>query len=424
MSIPKHTIASVIKDFARIFWIREFNAARRTGIYGEKKDDEVLRTALATSSDCWWKETGGQVTADTVDAIWKVNGKDVKIKDLIPEEMERRQSQWNMYKTIAEAEPNRASELLVFEQGFVDEKGKLKIPDTIGVTCNRRAKQFLLAMIQRNNIVPEKGQPKLTLDWTVPVRFGDWSDELTRITEQNRENWGKFRGNLASSPLDGLLSARDMLMLGATQARLRETFGDSLGVKYYHIIMLSKRFPSVKIVERLSLDAGLKEYIPLASVQYPILQDMAQRTTPEETEAYNKKKSGKDGFPKPVLSLGEVELYFSDVKKSATGDSVKMADKNVVGEMVKVYHDHPFISLAAKRIHGNNAADTAKLKEVAEATAEISRNIMLLNEQGDLPAIEKIAEHFAKLKKGKQRNEAEKAAFKALGLTFEEANGK
>lgn len=409
MASKRPEVNSIIVPFAKVMWNKAFNRARPTGNYGDANQRKALVGQLAR--EAWWKGPNGLVEADTLSSTWKVDGNPLPLSTLVEQEMERRNEQWKFLKMQAENDTSKANDLKIFEEIYVH-NGKLIRPEYLGVTGNRRGSAFLEAMIVRSTLKADDGNTPLPRDYDIPLRIDDFSDQERRLDEQVKENVGKTQANLATSSLDMLLIAREMLSLGSTQGKLRTRFGDSQGVKMYYMCIMDRKYPDLKIINRCQLPADDPTWIPLQSVKYPVLQDMAQRFDAASTDEHNKKLAKKNEGPKPVLTREEVADYFADVRKNPDGGSIKMLDKNAVLSISQV-HANPFVQLAAKRVYTNAEDDANKLKK-AEVFGPACENLIILEGQGDLPFAEKILDGLVKLGKGKVRDNAEAAILEIL----------
>lgn len=419
MTTKKHETHSINVRFARIAWFRDLNKARPSGYYGSDKELESLRRGLAEEG--WWPDVNGVIEAEAI------SPERVKIA------LEERQRQWDNLKIESQSNADRLIDLKVYEELFV-ENGKLVKPEYIGITGNRRASQFYLAMVLRRRMIMERGkmapeekaqaEKELSLEPVLPdtigVIVGDYSDPQVRLEAQVRENEGKRKYFLGSSPLDQLLFARELLSMGSNQSRLRRVFTSAtLGVKYYFICLLDARFPNVKIIDRCKLPPVDSEgkptpgYIHIPSVRQEDLQSMGQRLSAEETDAYNRKLLAKGLPARPPVTEQEVMDYFADPKTAQTNGTqqAKVMDRNAIKGIGDV-HPNPLVAETAKAVYSNNGDPLKKFIAIADAC----KALLTLEEQGDYPFAEKLLIALAKAAKGKERNELEAKLMKAAGI--------
>lgn len=421
--MAKAPVHSIIVRFRDLAWFPELNLARQSGDYGKERDREMLREKLA--SENWWKNVNGTVECDEISQKWCEGRKAEAVK--------QRHSQWEFYKVTAQQNPGEKWKLDVFEAIFVEES-KIVSPKYIGITGNRRASEFFEAQLLRARMVdddeftdeaktiknPNFGKP-LPFDDTVPATVKDYSDPLFRLEEQAKENLGKNQCFFAGTPVDHLLIAKEMLGMGANQNKIRTAFGATAGVKFHGICVLNVRYPKLAIIERMKLTPGNaaskemefpKMWINIAKIKHTQMQDFTQRFDVRSTEEYNNKNSTKQGFPKPVLSEKEVELYFANPDSVEKLRDPKMMDKNAIASISNV-NDNPISRLTAKAIHDNNPESLKSLAKIATAC----NYLLTLENDGDNGDVDRLLASLTAIAHGDARNAAFKACFKALGLT-------
>jgi len=433
---------SILERFGNLMSSPLLNAARPTGFYGEASDLKTLRGTLAERG--WLKDTNGTINADRVSNTWDIDtdtvntfaaigvkvDKRLPLKQLAELEVIRRQGVWERLKVEKAEDPGppdkpsvSAIKLLVFEKLFV-EKGKVITPTLMTVTGNRRSSVFFDSCVERYSlIVPigekcpdgSEGDGKKTygiegVDPTLPVVIDDYSGNRFRLEAQLRENEMKKKGFLPGSQVDQLLATIKMMEYGASQSRIRETFGSpTIGVKLYYMNVLDKRYKNLRIVERCKLKQENPDSIPLSMVQHQTLQGMAQRFDKASTDEYNAKKSTKGG-PYPVLTEAEVARYFSTGIRDKKTEGVKMMDKGSI-ETLKASNSNPIIRKVAEAIHNNDTKDFEQLIRMSDGCDAL----MLLESEGDYPFAEKVLKAIAVAQKGEERNALEKKIAKVIG---------
>lgn len=405
-------IHSFIVQFAEVMWVAMLNAARQSGGMGTDAELKGLDKNLSVGG--WWKSAVGTIVADEVKNSWVINGKETPLSDYVKAEMEIRERKWQYYKDVAASEPNRAVELLTYQEIFCH-NGKLITPKYIGLTCNRRASRFLGAMILRKALQDENGKP-LEMDYTVPISVSNWSNEGMRIAEQVHENVGVNQAKKNMSVLDMLFAARNLIGLGANQNKIRTLFGEGQGIKLYHTILLAAKFPGLRILERAKLEPGQPGYYPLASVKFPVLQGFAQRLDEKSLAEYNAKAAKQNKAPVGLVSEEEVAAYFQEVTKDPTGNEDDRAlDKNGIANIATV-NPNPFAKITANRIRNTkDQAAEAKLTRIG-VMAPACECLIVLDDQNDYVKVEPILDAIVKLPAGKQRDKALKAIAGILNI--------
>ncbi len=438
---------SIIARFAETMSSPLLNAARPTGNYGDEGQLKTLTETLAERA--WLKDTNGAINADRVISSWDIDNetiaqfqaqgvtveKRLPLKQLADLEMIRRQGVWDTYKVAKNSDPgtpdkpsHAAIVLQVWEKMYL-EKGKIIAPKYLVVTGNRRSSVFFDAMVKRFSlIVPvgedcpdgSKGDGKKTygiagIDDTLPVVIDDYSGNKFRLEAQLRENEMKKKGFLPGSPIDQYRSAIKMMEYGASQSRLRETFGSpTIGVKLYYMRVLDMRYKNLHITERVQLKPENPDSIPLNMVSHNILQGMGQRFDQESTNEYNGKKTTKGG-PFPVLTEREVDNYFRVEMKKGRVVS-KIMDKTAI-ETIKSTSSNPVIRTVAEAIYNNETKTFEPLLRMSEGFDAL----ILLEAEGDYPNVEKVIKTLAVTPKGPQRTALENKLLAVIAPVPEKA---
>ena len=415
---------AILVRFAQLFSVPILNAARPTGDYGTDGQKKALRGDLAR--DCWLKDNVGVVNVDKVSNTWDIDAETVsmfaaqgikvdsklKLSQMADLEMERREAAWASLKSEAQTGGTKEKlRLTVWEKLYV-EAGKIIKPLYIFLTGNRRASEFFNAMVERVDLTNEEtGKPfgLASIDDTVPVIYEDYSGKEYRLKIQVRENAFKKRDFLPESAIDQLIITSRKMNYGASQSAIRDTFtSPTLGVKYYYLILLDRKFPEVGIYERCQLKPDNDRCIPLAAVRHDVLQGMGQRFTAESTKEYNAKPSTKQEMP--VLTQKEVEEYFSTgIKKGAGGGGVKIMDKTNI-QNLSLQNANPIVRAAAEAIHANETKGLEPMIAIAPAC----NYLLVLKRDDDYPNAERLLKALAETPKGKQRNDLEAKLLKVI----------
>ncbi len=107
-------------------------------------------------------------------------------------------------------------------------------------------------------------------------------------------------------PTEILLLVEAMLRNGRTLGQVRESVGDTMGVKCHAIVMLSQAFPGVEFVRRMTADALASDYLHFSDFSLPDLDRLRRRLSNTTLEELNKKVVA-NGWPAQTI-LGEAEF--------------------------------------------------------------------------------------------------------------------
>ncbi len=334
--------AQVVK-VSDVFHHPEFNVARLSGdsvTEGKKKE----------------------LTAALVREGWRMNGDGVLEVVKISKDWETRavhdlNAAWEDYKAKAEKDSNELPRLKVFEANRIS-KGKIITPKYMGVSGNCRNAVLLDANVARYTTKPEP----LPLITEYPVIIREFENERERAIAQMLENMGKLEGFSKPSEKDQLRCAQFILAQGGTQSDLRRAFTDTTGQKLYGILTLDKRFPTVKVVERIQKDPADKEFIRYGGIKGSDLPRLVMRSDPKALAEHNRKMetAGNDQV-KPLDAAG-LENFLSVPK---TNDPKIMKKDNIV-EM-QTQNPNRLVQAVAGAIVNNNIDTLAKF--IAHAPA-------------------------------------------------------
>lgn len=317
---------SQIVPVASVAWFKDTNRARPTGDYGKL---DQLRNSMVERG--WLMDDNGTL---------KVEVMPDPLKDRAEKE---RKDRWDTLKAAASADSNKLVDLKTFEEIYTDGKGKLLPVEYLGISGNRRSEVFFPAMVER-----KKENQDLTKE--IPVIVCTFTNAVDRLKAQIDENEMKALGFMDMTDVDRLLSAKELVELGATQADLRRAFKDGTGQKLWGVITLDKRFPALGIISRMRKGPEEEGFIRLSSVKFSDLPTLVLRTDPKALAEKNQqlKTGGKEEI-KPAVEA-DIEAYFSGPKPEGNKDKI-MKRENI--EQMGESSVKP-LALVAKAIIGNN----------------------------------------------------------------------
>lgn len=107
-----------------------------------------------------------------------------------------------------------------------------------------------------------------------------------------------------SKAIEQLREASTMYDSGATEAKLRKTFGNGIGIKLYWICFFNERYPDCALISRL-----LGKQIDFTRIKYPELQAFSQRLSRAALPAYNEKLAKANRAPVELLSVNEFKSW-------------------------------------------------------------------------------------------------------------------
>lgn len=295
------TLSELVK-LHRVVWFKDWNAARPSGDYG-KLDD--LRKSFEIHG---WMQTGD----GTVDVE--------KLPEHLKERaVKERQEWWDTLKGEAKTGGQDATTALAtFEEIYV-EKGKLLPIDLIGDTGNRRSQAFFAAMVERK-------KNKLPVSTEIPVVIKVFEDDLARLEAQILENEGKNIGFMEMSPSDKLRAAKKAVEFGASQSRLRQTFKDGTGQKLWATLLLDKRFPELRLFERMCKHPDDEEYIKFGGQSTGDLNALVLRTDPKELAEKNAKLQTQGRGTLAPADQAEIERFFGTAKSTRNEKKIMVRD--------------------------------------------------------------------------------------------------
>ncbi len=283
---------SKIVNFAEIAFIAKLKPSYREG---NEFEDHTLNNSLR--DNCWVKDANGIIEVHEGDHLI-IDGKKVKTKALVKTELSRRQECWELLKKQTRFDPTTQRYQAIWESIFT-ENGKLIAPTMFAIGGFRRANVFADAMYRRRD----------DLDFTVPVLVDDWSIEIERIERQAVMTTWAIMFPVRSSPVSDYLLAERLLIAGSNQAKLRDVFGATNGVKYFWLNCLNKKYPDLKINVRIA-----NGELFLSKIKHSPLQSMGQRFTQDETNTFNASMwARRSGISLPVLTQKEVADYLANL---------------------------------------------------------------------------------------------------------------
>lgn len=277
---------SIIIHVGSVIWFKDLNRARPNGHYGDNKE---LLTSMTTRG--WVCDEDGTIKAE-------------KISDSLRERAIKELTElWESYKSLAKTDSTKLVDLNVFEEVHV-ENGKIRVPEFVGVTGNRRDSVFLQAMIARR-----KENLPITVD--VPVIIRHYNSPLERLIDQVGENELKSLGFNPTTDVDKLIAAKEAVEMGAIQSDLRKVFKDGTGQKLWGVIRLNALYPELRIIERMRLKTDDPAYIKLAGVPTKDLPTLVLRSEPSELAAKNNSLALAGKAQLTAATQDEVAAFFA-----------------------------------------------------------------------------------------------------------------
>lgn len=324
---------SVLVLFGQIIWFKERNAARPSGDYGKTDDLKVS-----------FVERGWLLNGDgTID----VENAEQRLQEL---GMKRRTEEWEALKAASKTDSSRVIELDVFETLYCEEskggKKTLMPVKYVGVSGNRRSSVFFSSMVERR-------RQNLEIQTQVPVTVKAYEDDAARLADQIMENSQKDTGFLPPSAVDNLLAARSLIELGKNQNELRRVFKDGVGQKLYGILVLDKRFPGIKIVERMCRKPEEDGFIRIQSVKFSDLPDLVLRSDPKALADKNAKRVTQGEEPIKPAAESDIAEYFNKVGKAPATNDPKVMKKETIKGLSDNFPANP-VRAAFKAVMDNN----------------------------------------------------------------------
>jgi hypothetical protein len=313
-----------------VFHHPEFNVARLSG-------DSV--------TDSKRKELTGALIREG----WRMNGDGVlEVVKISKEWLEKAVSEltktWEELKAKAEKDGNELPRLHCFEANRVN-KNKIIAPKFMGVSGNCRNAVLLDANIARYTAKPES----LPLITEYPVIVREFENERERAIAQMLENMGKLEGFSKPSEKDQLKCAQFILAQGGTQSDLRRAFTDTTGQKLYGILTLDKRFPEVKLVERIQRDPADPAFIRYGGIKGSDLPRLVMRSDEKALAEHNRKQETAGNEQVKPLDRAGLENFLSVPK---TNDPKIMKKDNIL-EM-QTQNPNRLVQAVAAAIINNN----------------------------------------------------------------------
>lgn len=321
--------AQIVK-VSDVFHHPEFNVARLSGdsvTDGKKKD---LTGALIREG---WRMNG-----DGVLEVVKIS------KDWAARAEADLTAQWEAFKTKADKDSNELPTLKVFEAIRVH-KGKIIVPKYMGVSGNCRNAVLLAANVARYTMKPEA----LPIITEYPVIVREFENEKERAIAQMLENMGKLEGFSKPSEKDQLKCAQFILEQGGTQSDLRRAFTDTTGQKLFGILTLNKRFPAVKLVERIMKDPADPQFIRYGGIKGSDLPRLVTRSDTKALAELNAKNETAGNEQVKPLDQAGLENFLG---KPKTNEPKIMAKDNIAA--LQTQNSNCIVKAVAGAIINNN----------------------------------------------------------------------
>lgn len=396
------TLGAIVR-FALIGFLKKLNVAREDGDYG--KTDDLINTFTRDG----WRKTGD----GTIDVELFEETKAGDPQELIAEILTERETKWQALKDAVATDSSKTIELKVFEDIFVSKNGKLITPEYLGVSGNRRSTVFFDAMVARR-----KAQPPMAIVDEVPIFVKTFDTLAARLECQIGENELKKEGFLPMSDSNRLRSAKRLVELGGTQDMLRRCYSSSIGQKMYWIIELNRRFPAVKIFDRMLLKADQPDWIKISAVRGADLPELGLRTDPEKLDERNKKLKIQGKAPIAPANEADIREYFGNAK-SSTSNKDKILEREKI-EVLSKNFPLDVSRMMAEVVMQNDTTALEKLRDEANAYNALTRLI----EQGEYPEMENLLLGLVRVGKGEQRDNLFKQIEKMLPKPVVTTTGK
>lgn len=296
------------------------------------------------------------LTASMVREGWRQNGDGVLEVTKITKEWAERAAadytkRWEDLKAQVEKDSKQfGPRLHVFEHNHV-KKGKILVPDYMGVSGNCRAQCIDDANVARFTAVPTEESPEpLSLIDTIPVMIREFANEKERAIAQMLENTGKLEGFSKPSEKDMLKCAAFILEQGGIQTDIRRAFGDTTGQKVFGILTLNKRFPGVKLLERIiSRDPTDPTFIRYSSIKGADLPTLVLRSDSKALDEKNRKERTAGRGDLLPLDQAGLEDFLGTPK---TNDPKIMKKENI--QSLKDNNSNTIVKAVASSIMSNN----------------------------------------------------------------------
>ncbi len=332
-----------IMPVGEIFHHKEFNIARLSGDYGT--ESEVAKIQASIVSKAWLMNGDGVIEVVKITEDWKNRA----IAYLT--------AAWEDLKKRVETDKKLLPALHVFEQNRVA-KGKIIVPKYMGVSGNRR-----FSVLDAANASRYSAEPSLPIVTEVPVIVQTFENEKERMIAQCLENMGKLEGFTKMSEKDMLRAAQMILAKGGIQDDLRRAFTATTGQKLYGILTLDKRFPSVRLLERLiNTDATANDHLRYGPIPGSKLPNLVLRSDPTALAKENAKLKTAGKGQLEALTAESLEEFLGTKKVNEP----KIMDKKNIAALEQ-QNPNVVVQRVAKSITAN---DTDPLnKYIAHAVA-------------------------------------------------------
>lgn len=340
MSTQVHAQVIQVSD---VYHHPEFNVARLSGDYGSEAELAKIQASIVREG---WRMNGdGVIEVVKITEDWKNRA----VKDLT--------ERYEALKTKASGDKKYLPSLHVFEVNRVS-KGKIIVPKYMGVSGNRR-----FSVLDAANAARYSAEPSLPEVTEIPAIIQVFENEKERMIAQCLENMGKLEGFAKMSEKDMLRAGQLILAKGGIQDDLRRAFTATTGQKLYGILTLDKRFPTVRLVERLiNTDATAPDHLRYGPIPGPKLPNLVLRSNPTELAKENAKLKTAGKGQLEALTAESLEEFLGTKKVNEP----KIMDKKNIAALAD-QNPNTIVQRVAKAITANDSDPLNKY--IAHATA-------------------------------------------------------
>lgn len=211
-------------------------------------------------------------------------------------------------------------------------------------------------------------------DFQIAISEVEYADDLTRTLAHVRENL-KDAGRSKYSPVEYVLLAQKIVEAFGSEADLvRQGVKRGTAQKAFAIAKLDAMFASVRLVERLTMDAP---ELPEGEKQYPHKDDGYIPFGPLDKERLRTLANGKkDGTP-TASDASEVEAYIGEAMKG--GNNANKGMKRDKQDAIATTHKSLLVRKIVKALHDNDSGFfTGPLTTQAEKIDSMAKDAKLL----------------------------------------------
>lgn len=361
---------AITVHIAAIVWFKEWNLARESGEYGK------LDSLLASMTTHGWEQSGdGTIEVEPIPDDYKKRG------------MEDRQRQWDALKEAVKTDKNRATELEVFKEIYVEDE-KLRPIQYIGDTGNRRSQIYFQAMYAR-------AKENLPLTTDIPVVVRHFEDPLDRLSHQIRENTHKSEGFEEMSMADMLRAAKRLYNGGCKQVRLRHDFNDGNGQQLWAYLELDRLHPSLNLFKRMTSSPEDVTHIRPVTRNVKKLNLLILRSDKDALEKKNRdlKINGLETL-QPATAK-DIEDFLTE--KKPDGNAKKIMDKDTINGLANQFPAVP-VRAAFRAVMANNIEGITKYDNAAVGLNALD----ILIQDGDYPHAELLLNRIVQTPQSKR----------------------